>query len=347
MPGRSYASRIGFAEVPRLIMVHPDSITLAKRIQRSTGRTFHLTTRVLPERVRHPTYVLYGFFRLADQVVDDTDPLPPTEQAALLTEYEQSALGNRETNHPVLNAMADLVDRHAIDEREITEFIDAMRADIEPTPFARYRDLEEYLRGSAVAVAYMMLKVMNPPQLEAARPHARALGEAFQLTNFLRDVREDSLQYDRLYLPLETLKAHGVSPEEIHSLRFSEGVARVIETELDRTEDRYRVGVEGIKYLPADCRFAVLLAAVFYAEYHRMIASQGYDVLTKQPSFTRRRYAVLFIRTWFAWKRHDDPATVFYRVSPIDPPTEGAHQDTTSSGLTSVIKEHILPSSSD
>lgn len=299
-------------------MVTRESVELAKRIQRESGLTFHVATRFLPRRVRHPTYVLYAFFRLADQVVDDPDPAPPRTQSARLAGYERAVLGEDDATHPVLREMASLIEAHEIDPTEVTEFIGAMRQDIEGEPFETYTDLEGYLRGSAVAVAYMMLAVMDPAEESVARPHARALGEAFQLTNFLRDIREDAVEFDRLYLPLATLDAYDVDPGEIFRLRYSARFAHVVHHELERAESRYREGVAGIGLLPADCQFPVLLAAVLYAEYHRLITSVGYNVFSHPPAISTVRYLSLIARTWVAWRRSRDPEVVFYRVSPID-----------------------------
>lgn len=296
-----------------------DTVAVARRIQRQTGPTFHIATRLLPERVRHPTYVLYAYFRLADQVVDDPDPVPPERQRALLDRYERAARGDIETDNQVLSAMASLVDDHGIDPDEITAFIDAMRRDIDTQEYETYGELEGYLRGSAVAVAYMMLAVMDPDDAPTARPHARALGEAFQLTNFLRDVREDVVDFDRLYLPTTTLEAHGIDAEAVRDLEYSPAFADAMASELERTESRYRTGVAGIRLLPDDCQFAVLLSAVLYAEYHRKIVELEFDVLTVPPSFDRWEYLSLVTRTWIAWRRSGDPETVFYAVSPIEP----------------------------
>ena len=307
-------------------MSDTESVSVAKDIQRSTGPTFHLATRFLPERVRHPTYILYAFFRKADQVVDDPDPRPPEEQHALLDEYQDAVLGAIPTDDPVLSAMADLVDEHDLSEADIQAFIASMRQDIDPEPFDSHDELGEYLHGSAVAVGFLMLQVMDPTATSAL-PHARALGEAFQLTNFIRDVREDIIEYDRIYLPRETLEEHGVTIDDIRDLRFDANVASAIEAELRRTEDLYRTGVAGIDALPADCQFPVLLAAVFYAEYHRLIEERGYNVIDTQPSLSKQRYLSLGTRTWLAWKRSGDPEAVFYRVSAIDPRDQPATLD--------------------
>jgi phytoene synthase len=187
-----------------------------------------------------------------------------------------------------------------------------------------------------VAVAYMMLSVMDAAgrgtQLddatrERARPHAKALGEAFQLTNFLRDVREDILEFDRIYLPLSTLEQYDVSPAEIESLTFSKRFASVMEHELRRTEQLYRKGVAGIEYLPRDCQFPVLLAAVVYAEHHRLIRRRGYDVLSVRPTMSHPRRLAVAARTWLRCKRSGDPVETFGAVSAV-PTEEAADADT-------------------
>lgn len=290
-----------------------------REIQRQTGRTFHLATRVLPERVRHPTYVLYAFFRIADDVVDDPDPRPPSEQHAELDRIEAAALGETDTAEPVLDAFRELATEHGIPDREIEVFMDAMRTDVDASPFPTAAALDEYLRGSAVAVAYMMLSVLDPPDADAARPHAKALGEAFQLTNFLRDVREDVREYDRVYLPEKTLETNGVTREQIERLEFDHGFAAAMRAELARTEARYRTGVAGIELLPADCRLAVLAAATLYAEHHRLIRRQGMDVLSRRPTLSTPRRLWVLARTWVYYTLTGDPERTFYRVAPIDP----------------------------
>lgn len=295
-----------------------ESVELSKAIQRRTGRTFHVATRFLPERVRRPTFVLYAFFRMADEVVDDPDPGPADRQRATLERYREAALGERETDDPVLSAVADLRVAHDIPDREIDVFVDAMERDIDGPDVETTADLAAYTRGSAVAVGNMMLAVMDPPNCEAARPHARALAEAFQLTNMLRDVREDVTEYGRVYLPRDAMDRHGVSRADLANGECTSGVRALVGEQLRATESRYREGVAGIAHLPADTRFPVLLSAVLYAEYHRLIRERDYDVLSDPPSLSVLDYCRLFARTWYHWRRGRDPETVFYRVSAIE-----------------------------
>lgn len=303
-------------------MVDDDQIETSKAIQRRTGKTFHVATRLLPAEIRHATYVLYAFFRVADEVVDDPDPGSPAQQRRELDRIRRAALGESEADDPVLVAFRDVKRQYGIPDREVEEFLDAMTADVDTDAYRTYEELQGYLRGSAVAVGYMMMHVIDPDDFQRARPHAKALGEAFQLTNFLRDVREDVLEYDRVYLPEETLQDHGVTREQVLDLEYTEAFGGAVRAELGRTERLYREGVAGIEYLPEASQFAVLLSAVLYADHHRLIREQNYDVISATPSLGRVRRLSLAARTWIHWKLERDPVTVFYRVSALEPAAE-------------------------
>jgi phytoene synthase len=304
-------------------MVEQDQIRQSKAIQRRTGKTFHLATRVLPERVRHATYVLYAFFRVADEVVDAADTAPPPEQRRRLEELRQQALGEMETDDPVLDAFAELRAAHDIPREDVDAFIDAMLEDVDTDRYDTYEDLEAYMDGSAAAVGRMMTEIMETPNAEQAMPHATALGEAFQLSNFLRDVREDVVERDRIYLPLETLRKHGVTEEQVLNFEYDERFRAAMDEELRRAEALYREGVEGIEYLPDDCQFAVLLAAVLYADHHREIRKRDCDVLATTPSLSTPRKLFLVAKTRLYWTFERDPVAVFRRVSVVPYPEDG------------------------
>ncbi|ELY91895.1 phytoene synthase [Natrialba hulunbeirensis JCM 10989] len=304
----------------------------AKAIQKQTGKTFYLATRFLPSRVRHATHVLYGFFRIADEVVDDAAGMPPAEQRTELESLRAQALGDADASDPVLAAFAELKDAAEIADEEVDVFIDAMASDITTSRYETYEELESYMRGSAAAVGVMMTAIMDmEPELEdAALPHAIALGEAFQLTNFLRDVREDIVERDRIYLPQRTLEKHGVSEAQIERLEHSHSFESVMRDELQRAEERYREGVAGIQYLPDDCQLPVLLAAVLYAEHHAIIRAQEYDVLTSAPSLSTARKLRCLVRTRWHWHWNRDPEAVFRRVSAV--PVADGETDSRRSG---------------
>ena len=321
-------------------MMTDDGISRGKEIQRRTGTTFHFATRLLPKRIREPTYVLYAFFRVADEVVDDAAGVPPEKQraelerlrsAALGEEPRSSEIGEEPTDDPVLSAFSEMRERHGIDDDDVHAFVDAMLTDVTKDRYASYEELRAYMDGSAAAVGRMMTAVMDPDDHEEALPHATALGEAFQLTNFLRDVGEDVVERGRIYLPESTLAEYGVDPEEILDLEYSEAFADAMRHEMRRTEQLYQDGVAGIKFLPEDCQFAVTLAAVLYADHHRLIRERAFDVLSETPELSTRRKLSLLVRTALNWTVLRDPEAVFYRVGgvPASPPTEtGPDADT-------------------
>lgn len=308
-------------------MPNKSQLKRSKEIQRTTGRTFYFATLLLPKQIRQATYVLYAFFRIADDVVDDPDPPAQAVQREELERIRHEALGNTKPTDPVLEAFQTIRRQYDIPDSEIEEFIAAMEQDVTANGFATHDDLDGYLRGSSVAVAYMMLAVMNPENHDAAQPHAKALGEAFQLTNFLRDVREDITEYDRIYLPQSALRDHGVQEEQIKRLEFDEKFASMMEQELQRTERLYTHGVAGINLLPQSSQFGILLAAILYADHHQLIRKQGYDVLSHRPTLSLHRRVSLLLQTLWHWRRTGDPEQTFKIVSTIGSPN--THSDET------------------
>jgi phytoene synthase len=309
-----------------------------KQIHKETGKTFYYATRLLPERIREQTYVLYGFFRIADEVVDDGRDRDPESQRSELERIQTAALGEADTDEPVIAAFAEVREEADIPDEEVDAFIDAMITDIDTDRYQTYDDLRAYMRGSASAVGNMMTAIMDLEHPDRARDHAMALGEAFQLTNFIRDVREDIDELGRVYLPLETLERNDVSVEQLRRHEVTPGFRRAVQSELARAEARYRHGVQGIEYLPRDCQFAVLLAAVLYAEHHRLVRRQEFDVLSNRPSLSRPRKVWLIARTWWNWRRFGDPQTVFRRVSAIpaeEAPADDSVPDDTERGIPS------------
>jgi phytoene synthase len=294
-----------------------DPIAASRAIQRRTGRTFYLATRLFPRRVRRATHVLYAFFRLADDVVDENVDRPAAEKRAELRHLREVTLDAQPTSVPILEEFRRVRDRRDIPDEEVRLFLDAMETDVSKSRYETREELESYMRGSAAAVGNMMAAVMGVENFEGARPHAEALGEAFQLSNFLRDVREDVRDHGRIYLPRETLERHGAAERDVENLDPTPEFRRAMESELRWAEERYRVGVAGIDLLPRDCQFPVLLAAVYSAEYHRLIRRRDFDVLSRSPRLGTARMLALLARVRWHWARRDDPEAVFYAASAI------------------------------
>lgn len=182
-----------------------------RRINARHGRTYFLATRMLPADRRPAVHALYGFARVADEIVDAPGADLATRARALdaLAAELRVALDGGPAR-PVLVALADTVRRYGIRVELLTEFLASMRMDLTVTDYASFAELARYMHGSAGVIGLQLLPVLGTVgPIAAAEPAASALGEAFQLTNFLRDVGED-LDRGRVYLPAEELAAFGV-----------------------------------------------------------------------------------------------------------------------------------------
>jgi phytoene synthase len=311
-------------------MVSDDSLRASKEIQKQTGRTFYLATRLFPPRIREATHVLYAFFRRADDVVDEPGAMGPDAQREAFERLRAIARGDTDPSDPVMTAFREVCETHAIPPAEVELFLSAMETDVTKSRYETYDELDSYMRGSAAAVGNMMTAVMGADDFGAAKPHAEALGKAFQLTNFLRDVREDVLDHGRIYLPQTTLDRYGVADEDIQRLEATPGFREAMAAEMRRTEALYREGVAGIDRLPADCQFPVLLAAVYSAEYHRLIRAREYDVLSSEPRLDTGRMLLRLARLRWHW-RHRDPEAAFYAVSAVS--REGENEEPSPSAF--------------
>ncbi|MER7749847.1 phytoene/squalene synthase family protein [Streptomyces bacillaris] len=266
------------------------------------GRTYFLATRLLPVDRRPAVHALYGFARHADDIVDDLDSTAsPGERArALLALEAQLESGLRRTGavtEPVILALSDTVRRYGIDHRHFTDFLASMRSDLTVGGYASYDELGRYMHGSAAVIGLQMLPVLGTvgPREEAAT-HAAALGVAFQLTNFLRDVGED-LDRGRLYLPAELLAAHGVDRERFEWSRRTGArdtrITDVLRAAAAHNRAVYRDALPGIAMLDPVSRPCIRTAFVLYSGILDAIEADGYAVLHRRSVVPRRRRAVV------------------------------------------------------
>jgi phytoene synthase len=310
--------------------------TRCRRLNARHGKTYFLATRLLPVARRPAVHALYGFARWADDIVDTLDGTTATaeraERLTLLQRELEAGLRTGDSAEPVVRALADTALRHGIDHRHFTDFMTAMRADLDITGYATYADLRTYTYGSAEVIGLQMLPVLGTvvPREEAA-PHAAALGVAFQLTNFLRDVGED-LDRGRVYLPADLLAAHGV---DRHLLRWSRDTGRgdrritAVLREFERlTRELYRTAAPGLAMLDPVARPCIRTAFVLYGGILDAIAADGYRSVRRRAVVPGHRRAVValdgLVRAGAARLRHrtaDDPAAPLSRTAADTPST--------------------------
>lgn len=177
------------------------SYEACRRMQRRHDPTFYWATRRLPSETRPAVHALYGFVRGADEIVDGASgPIGPGAKRAALDAWQaelERGLARGRCDHPVLAALVDAGPRHDLPLDQLSVYMDSMRVDCGPVRIGDEAELDRYMNGSAATVGRIMAPILGAPA-EAER--FAVLGVAFQLTNFVRDVRED-LAMDRQYLP--------------------------------------------------------------------------------------------------------------------------------------------------
>ncbi|MER5184725.1 phytoene/squalene synthase family protein [Streptomyces sp. NPDC002896] len=272
-----------------------------RRLNARHGKTYFLATRLLPVERRAAVHALYGFARWADDIVDTLDRAVDANrrEAALSALHRSLRTGLREESscEPVVLALADTARRYAIDQAHFADFMAAMRSDLMVTDYATYADLCDYMHGSAAVIGLQMLPVLGTvvPREEAA-PHAAALGVAFQLTNFLRDVGED-LDRDRVYLPADLLSAHGADRRLLEWSRATGRRDRRITAALREfealTRGVYQEAAPGIGMLHPMSRPCIRTAFVLYGGILEAVARENYSVVHHRAVVSRRRRAAV------------------------------------------------------
>ena len=263
-----------------------------RRINARHGRTYFLATRLLPADRRPAVHALYAFARLADDIVDTSTGDRALELAGFEAEV-LAALDGADAADPVLVALADTVARYGIERALFADFLDSMRMDLTVTGYRTFAELAGYVHGSAGVIGLQLLPVLGTtgPAADAA-PYAAALGEAFQLTNFLRDVGED-LDRGRLYLPADELAAFGV---DLARLRYAHrtgrpepAIRRALAHLVAYNHAVYRRAEPGIALLRRESRPCVRTAFVLYRGILDEIEASDYAVLGRRVAVPARR----------------------------------------------------------
>jgi phytoene synthase len=250
---------------------------------------------------RHHVWALYAFCRRADDIVDDLGPASVAARRDALTRFGDRLLVDIAAGHsddPVLKAVVHTVRAFDIDPECFRRFLRSMELDLDVTSYRTWDDLLVYMDGSAAVIGEMMLPILEP-QGDDAREPARALGVAFQLTNFLRDVGED-LDRGRVYLPTEDLDRFGADPWR---RVVDEPWRAVMRFEIDRCRAIYATTDAGIAALPPASARCVAAARTLYAEILDHIERADYDVFSERVRVPRRRKAAVALRAALAAPR--------------------------------------------
>jgi phytoene synthase len=262
-----------------------ESYDACRRTNAAFGRTFYLSTLLLPAEKRPAVHALYAFARRADEIVDVFDAsLTPADRERRLTAWADG-LRRGTSSDPVFPAVHDTIVRYGIALQHFEDFLTAMRMDLTTTEYATWEDLCDYMHGSAAVIGLQMLPVLGAVDgmATAAAPYAADLGRAFQLTNFIRDIGED-LRRGRIYLPKEDLAAFAVSRDDLEHGIVDGKVRRLLAFEVARAREIYRSAEPGIRLLDPTSRDCIRTAYRLYSAILDEVEAADYRVLNQRVS---------------------------------------------------------------
>lgn len=269
-----------------------DKVSLAacRLVTRQYSTSFSIGVRCLGREIRDAVYGVYGFVRLADEIVDT---FPAGEREALLDGFEAEYRRARERGvsaNPIIHAFCGVVHRYRIEEELVQAFLRSMRMDLHRTGYTQ-QQLGTYIYGSAEVVGLICLRIFvqgDGAQYDRLAPYARRLGAAFQKVNFLRDLKSDREELHRSYFP------------SLGDQVLTEAIkARILE----EVYADFREARKGIRLLPECARLGVYTAYLYYLALTEAIAATPCErLLDTRIRVSNFRKALLFGRAYLTLK---------------------------------------------
>lgn len=223
-------------------------------VTKTYSTSFSMATKMLANSIRQDIYNIYGFVRLADEIVDSFHDYPKND---LFVQFEadlETALFNKISLNPILNAFQHTYHKYNIDRELVDAFMNSMRLDLHKSEYKTEKEYKDYIYGSADVVGLMCLKVFvngDQQNYDDLKNSAMALGSAFQKVNFLRDLKADHDDLNRTYFPNTDLD------------NLDEMAKQHI---IDDIEKDFSEGLRGIKMLPIEAKFGVFMAYRYYSQ---------------------------------------------------------------------------------
>ena len=239
----------------------------ATLITKKYSTSFSVAVALLAPSIRQAIYNIYGFVRVADEIVDSFEGYP---QEDILNRFEEEysyALKLGISTNPIINAFQKTVIEYSIDDSLVRSFLRSMRADLSKQIYANKEEMEDYIYGSADVVGLMCLKVFvngDTKEYDRLKDAAMSLGSAFQKVNFLRDLKQDYAHLNRTYFP-------NINPENL----TTEDKNKIVQ----EIKEDFNAAYIGIKELPKEARFGVYVAYKYYLQLLKKVDKTPAEVL--------------------------------------------------------------------
>lgn len=240
------------------------SYSVSRLATNKYSTSFSLGILALKPSIRSAVYAIYGYVRLADEIVDSFHNYDKGKLLSRLKTETQDALEEGISLNPILHCFQQTVNHYKIEKKLIDHFLHSMEMDLQKIDYSPEL-YKEYIFGSAEVVGLMCLQVFTKgdrEKYEELKPYAMKLGSAFQKINFLRDLKDDYQVLGRIYFP------------DIEMNVFDSDAKYRIEKEI---EEEFRTALIGIKKLPNTAMFGVYLAYKYYLSLFKKIKSRSHN----------------------------------------------------------------------
>ncbi|MCW8840469.1 MAG: presqualene diphosphate synthase HpnD [Gammaproteobacteria bacterium] len=261
---------------------------------RRSGSSFYHSFRFLPAEKRRAITALYAFCREVDDVVDEcSDTLIARKQLEQWRE-EVARLYQGRPEHPVTLALQPLLERYNLPQEYLLELIDGMEMDLEQTRYEDFSQLALYCYRVASVVGLLSAEIFGYSDRHTLN-YAHDLGMAFQLTNILRDIREDA-QRGRVYLPADEMTRFGVTREQIRRGEVHEGTRQLLALQAERAERFYQQAFAKLPEADRHAQRSGIIMAAIYRRILRRIVEEGYPVLERRVALP------VWKKLWLTWR---------------------------------------------
>ena len=262
------------------------SYTHAREVTRREAKNFYYAFRLLDEPRQNAIYAVYAFSRRADDAVDSVEEKNISEEEARskLAGLERLLRGEAPED-PLSPALLDTIERFKIPVQHFSELLLGMEMDLEKKRYETFDELYSYCFRAAAAVGLICIEIFGYSE-EAAHQHAEELGIAMQLTNILRDVKEDMTR-GRIYLPGEDLRRFNYSEAELSNYEFTPAFRELMEFQVERAREYFQRSEALFPLIDTETRYCPVLLKRLYSKILDRIELQGYDVFSRRPALSR------------------------------------------------------------
>jgi phytoene synthase len=263
-----------------------------RAVSKRRARNFYYSFVLLPLEKKNAMCAIYAFMRYCDDLSDE----PGATRSAMIhwREALTEALAGRPDGNPMWPAFLDSVERYSIPHEYFYEMIEGVASDLEPRAIANFGELYQYCYRVASVVGLTTIHIFGFTSQDAV-PLAEKCGVAFQLTNILRDVREDAV-LGRVYLPEEDLSRFGVAVDDLKNGRRTEQFGRLMEFETERARRYYRESAPLLNLIEPKSRPSLWALIAIYSRLLDHLAASHYDVLTRRISLSSLEKSWIVLR---------------------------------------------------